>query len=995
VQELFGIPLGTLAVVLAVTCAAVLGGLAALALRNRIFFRLGVRNVGRRPARTALIVVGLMLGTAIISSALSTGDTISSTIRSTAVDALGQSDEIVTVEGAEVLQGQGFAGGGYFDEELFPEVAGLARDVPEVDGVAPAIIEAVAVLDTTSRQSEPRVTLFGSDPASLEGFGSIELSDGGTASLADLGAGEVYLTSEAADELAAVAGDELEVYAGDRSGSFAVKAIVEYEGAGRAVENGFAVLLGLDAAQELLGKQGEIKHILVSNDGDELSGAGRSDDVVDALEGPLAELGLGIEPVKQDTIELADEIGSAFTSFFTTFGTFSIAAGILLIFLIFVMLAAERRTEMGIARAVGTRRGHLVQMFVYEGVAYDLVAAAVGALLGIAIAYGMVLVFANVVGDEGGLEVRHDVQLRSIVVAYCLGVLLTLLVVGFSAWRVSLLNVVAAIRNLPAPPRRRSARFRLLVGLVGVGLGVAIAFAGASSKHATPFLLGISLAILGAVPLLLALRIPARLAYTAAGLMIVALWLLPTDTLTADYSMDFSIWLTGGIIVVVGATWVFMYNADLFLGALAAVAGRFRSLAPVVRMAAAYPLRNRFRTGTTLAMFTLVVFTLVIAATNTNAFTKAFNDVEAYGGGFDVQAATPEISAIDDMEAALRAAPGIDPNAFDVVASESANMLEARQAGEGRSFESYPVRGFDDAFLTHTSYGLGAVADGYGSAEEVWRAIAATPGLAVVDSLVVPRRGNWNFGPPPEFELTGFYLEDERFAPIPIEVRDPQTGEVLDLTVIGVLKDTAPLEMAGILTSQHTVSALGERARPTGHRFALAPGADAGETARALESAFLANGMEADAVSDILEDTVSANLTFNRIMQGFVGLGLVVGVAALGVISARSVVERRQQIGVLRSIGFQRRMIQGAFLLETSLVALGAIVVGTGLGLVVAYNVISESRETPSWENMAFAVPWGTLGVIFAIVYAVALGTAYVPARRASRVYPAEALRYE
>ena len=77
-------------------------------------------------------------------------------------------------------------------------------------------------------------------------------------------------------------------------------------------------------------------------------------------------------------------------AFFTTFGTFSIAAGILLIFLIFVMLAAERRGELGIARAIGTRRGHLVEMFVFEGVAYDLAAAVVGALLGAGVAYGMV-----------------------------------------------------------------------------------------------------------------------------------------------------------------------------------------------------------------------------------------------------------------------------------------------------------------------------------------------------------------------------------------------------------------------------------------------------------------------------------------------------------------------------------------------------------------------------------------------------------------------------
>ena len=59
------------------------------------------------------------------------------------------------------------------------------------------------------------------------------------------------------------------------------------------------------------------------------------------------------------------------------------------------MLAAERRTELGIARAVGTRRGHLVQMFVFEGLAYDLLAAAAGALLGVGIAFAMVLGIAS------------------------------------------------------------------------------------------------------------------------------------------------------------------------------------------------------------------------------------------------------------------------------------------------------------------------------------------------------------------------------------------------------------------------------------------------------------------------------------------------------------------------------------------------------------------------------------------------------------------------
>ena len=119
------------------------------------------------------------------------------------------------------------------------------------------------------------------------------------------------------------------------------------------------------------------------------------------------------------------------------------------------------------------------------------------------------------------------------------------------------------------------------------------------------------------------------------------------------------------------------------------------------------------------------------------------------------------------------------------------------------------------------------------------------------------------------------------------------------------------------------------------------------------------------------------------------------GVAGLGVITARAVVERRQQIGVLRAIGFRKRMVQLSFLLESSFIGLTAILVGTGLGLAVAYNVVNDSRRTPSWENMSFVVPWGTLVVIFVAVCLVALATTFVPALRASRIYPAEALRYQ
>ena len=145
-DELFGIPMESLAVGIVVALALVVSVVGVLAVRNRIFFKLGIRNVTRRRARTSLIVLGLMLGTTIIASALVTGDTI----RTAAITSLGQTDELVSVRGAEVdteVEVGGTTGIEYFSEEVFPEIEYqlLLGHEDLIDGVAPAIVEPLAV----------------------------------------------------------------------------------------------------------------------------------------------------------------------------------------------------------------------------------------------------------------------------------------------------------------------------------------------------------------------------------------------------------------------------------------------------------------------------------------------------------------------------------------------------------------------------------------------------------------------------------------------------------------------------------------------------------------------------------------------------------------------------------------------------------------------------------------------------------------------------------
>jgi putative ABC transport system permease protein len=996
-NSLFGIPMGALEVALLAALAAALGLVTAVALRNRVFFRLGVRNARRRPGRSALIVVGLMLGTAIITASLATGDTMTRTVRSAAVKSFGQTDELVAARGAtpDIQAAVGAATGvRYFPQADVAAVRRALAGSNLVDGVAPAIVEPVGVQDVTSRQNEPAVTIFASTARDMRGFGPITRVGGGETSLAALPPGWVYLNRSAADSLGASPGDSIHVFAGGAPAVMRVKAIVDYDGAGT---DAAALLMPLDRAQQLFGQPGRIKYVLVSNRGGDISGAALTNQVVRTLRPALVPLHLQANKSKANALKVADATGSAFVSMFTTFGSFSIAAGILLIFLIFIMLAAERRGELGIARAVGTRQRNLVQMFLFEGVAYDLIAAAVGALLGIVIAYLMVLALAGAFDQTSGFHITYSVTSRTVAVAYALGVLLTFAVVGASAWRVSRMNIVTAIRNLPEPPARKQPRNRWLLGLAGVLLGGLLVAAGISGKNAITLGFGFSLLVIGLVPVCERLRVPSRATRTTAGLALVAWFVLPMGRwLFGTLSMNFSIFILSGIMIVVGAIWTIMYNADLLLAALSRTLGRIRAIAPVLRMSMAYPLRNRFRTGVTLAMFTLVVFTLVTGATTTTSFVNGVNNPSTYGGGFDIRATISPTSPIPDMRSALRHAPGVNPADFRVVSAQSYMPVKVRQVGLSGKSADYAVRGMDRAFLTHTTYGLSARAVGYGSDSQVWRAMNAHDGLAVVDQSVVQRKSNFNFGAVPAFQLKGFYLEDKRFAPVFVDVRDPQTGRHVRLTVIGVLADTAPLEMAGISTSQRTLGFLfGARATPTVYQFALRHGVDATATAKHLESAFLQNGMQADAMSKLLDNAVGASLTFDRLIMAFMGLGLIVGVTALGVITARAVVERRQQIGVLRAIGFRRRMVQWAFLLESSFIALTSIVLGTALGLAVAFNVIYDTQQQPGWSNLSFDPPWLTLGIVYVLVYAVALATTYLPALRASRVYPAEALRYQ
>lgn len=1155
-EELFGVPMDTIMVVLLAMFLPVLAGIGVMAWRNRVMLKLGLRNIPRRKSQTALIIFGIMISTLIMAAAFGTGDSITYSIRKNAIDALGTIDEIIVSARAD--ESDTIGSFNYFSLDRYEQLKVELSDFDLVDGLAPGIGEFAPTVNTRTSLSEGQMQITGVAPDSLDGFGRFHLTNGQEIRLETLGPNDALINEEAALELDAMLGDELVTFVGGSSVKFQVQGVVD---SGGLAGDGSTLLVRLDRAQEMFGREGQINSIAISNSGGVFEGAEASDEVTDALrvlftdreiagqlqallnrkdildqleilrptlaeelnadlteiirglnEGGLSDdfisaladedvqeevlnavnradlavveldastlfAGLAefrVLDIKKQVLDVANQAGSGVTSIFIIMGLFSIMVGVLLIFLIFVMLAAARRSEMGMARAVGAKQRHLVQMFIFEGTAYSLISGAVGVAMGLG-ASSIIVFMVNRIFQSGGSGAPENFTMfahfepRSAVVAYCLGMVITLGTVGISAYRVSRLNIVAAVRGLPPPVSQSITPYRVrllapiwavvrpfvllatslrtLAGMkFGQGLGLlvnavwatltipigviaAIAQAiwvpmshgwmtvvtgglftwlGVESNQAAPLRIGNTLVIVGIGLTIRTIfhrtgirrEVGDRISYTFMGVVTLVSWVIPFSSLEdifGEIDGGIEMFFISGVAMVAAAVWTVMYNADLLLRLLTFVTKPLGWLRPVLVTAVAYPMAAKFRTGLTLAMFALVIFTLIVMSILTEAFSAAVGDAERVAGDWDIQASVNSNTPLEDIRLAIDEKPGLDNQDITAIGGYTAFPVEIRQVGaEEQRWRFYGIRAADDQYLQQTGSTLKLIADGYDSPEDVWAAVQRDSKLVVADSLIVPSREQFGNDEIP-FELEGVFYEDTEMKTIDIEVRDPRTGTVIPLTIIAVtdrLSDAFGELGRGIIASRKELDdAIPFKIPTTTYRFKAADGVDVATLSKGLESAFRENGMESDVLADLVNDIAAANRAFNYLFTSFMGLGLLVGIASLGVVSLRAVVERRQQIGVLRAIGYRRGMVQLSFLTESSFVVIMGVAIGVGLGTIISYNIVKDIQEEV--ETVRFAIPWIQIGIIVAIAYVFSLATTYMPARQASRIYPAEALRYE
>ena len=191
-DELFGVPIERYAVVLGIVFIVFAAVLLFILFRNPILVKMAFRQVFRRPARGILVVVGLMLATAIIMSAFTTGDSMTYSVKNSVIQNLRTMDELIRVdEDSDLWQSQAVPDD--FSDEIFTAIASELDPDPDVDGLLPVVTETVAVVNLESQQFEANALITGLDPARASTFDEVLDTDGAPVDISSLGDDELYL----------------------------------------------------------------------------------------------------------------------------------------------------------------------------------------------------------------------------------------------------------------------------------------------------------------------------------------------------------------------------------------------------------------------------------------------------------------------------------------------------------------------------------------------------------------------------------------------------------------------------------------------------------------------------------------------------------------------------------------------------------------------------------------------------------------------------------
>ena len=746
---------------------------------------------------------------------------------------------------------------------------------------------------------------------------------------------------------------------------------------------------------------------------------------LDSLVG-MDDLSLSVRAVKLDALEQAEASSGVLSAMFLVFGSFTIAAGILLIITIVTMMIDVRQKEYATVRALGMTRSDLRYTTMVEGSIAATVGCAIGSLIGVGLAWVIGIGFSTVFANAGADVFSFHVDISSLLAGWFWGFHIAMMTLYGSALWSSRMIIVHALKNVPqrVPKHVPWGLYLFIIGALALVLfSTGFFFIGGDLlAHSAWIILGCAV-VLFICPILFWIVPVFRAKRTSEGSLptyreaprrtigfigvLLLVWTgLPSwiDPVRSGLTPNEFSFIIIGLVQVFAGVLVLAALAPLMIRSALRLAS-FKSGA-VVPVALSYPLHKPLRTAVVMGMFSITVFSVIVLSGYTLQFENySSNFVEESEGEFELMLSSARSRPLQ-LESPVSEwdLQNTDVNQIDAVG----RVYRAQAFIENNEGERSPyiLRGVDRDFSEHGGLPLHLWDSSLGqSSEEAWLNMQKQGDVVFVDA---------SFGLESSLDGTNVGIFALKVGENITIIDSQQPSHRREVMVGGILEQSSYLFSAGIwmpaepVIEQYDGSltrvyvSVSDDAQPSPDfdtdevRYFSAAGKTSSEREAATELAErLSLDLEKDGVdvSLIAEDVALIQalvLSILALFEGYLAIGLMIGIAGIGVVTYRSVSERRKHIGMLRALGFTRGMVARVHLIEVGWVSLLGIINGIVVGMMFHVGLHSAIWES---EGADLVLPWTTVfWVFFGGVFLVYLAT-LIPVRAVSKIQPSEALR--
>lgn len=738
------------------------------------------------------------------------------------------------------------------------------------------------------------------------------------------------------------------------------------------------------------------------------------------------EMSLTIQTVKLDAMEQAEASSGVLSAMFLVFGSFTIAAGVLLVVTIVMMLVDVRQKEYATVRALGFTRADLRYMTMIEGSIAAFLGCGLGSFLGMGLAWIIGIGFSSVFANAGTDVFTFHADSSSLASGWFWGFYLSMITLFLSALWSSRLIIVHALKSVPQriPKHVPWAMYIFLVLVAAGALGsLGLFFVGGQGVAHSMWILFGCCAILFTMPVLLwvipvlrarrkidgilpVFREAPRRTIGWSGVALLVWTGLPSsfDPVRADLIPNELSFILIGLVQVFAGVFVLAALAPMMIRGLLRLPKL--SSGPVLPVALSYPLQKPLRTAVVMGMFSITVFSVVVLSGYTLQFDNYSSSfVEESEGEFELMLSSSRSRPLQ-LEGPIEEWELENSNIEQIDAVGRVYRAQAFLENDEETRSPYILRGVDEGFVNHGGIPLHIWDDGLGdSSEEAWKSMHQRTDIVFVDA---------SFGLESSLDGASIGIFPVKVGENITIIDSKQPSHRRVVTVGGILEQSSYLFSAGVwmpsepvieqyegdLTRVYVSVSPGSTASSSfddeGVSYYEAAGKSKGEREAASElSQQLSLDLEKEGiqVSLIAEEVAliqSLVLSILALFEGYLSIGLVIGIAGIGVVTYRSVSERRKHIGMLRAIGYTQGMVMRIHVVEVTWVSLLGILNGIIVGLLFHAGLHSAVWEK---EGASLVLPWTTAVVMFLGGWILVFLATLVPVRAASKIPPSEALR--